>query len=85
MCNARAEVMLMSVSEARYCGENFEHLKIQFHPSVAYDEFIKMDETRRAKISVEAYRHYSGWLNSNPTIVLRLRDASTVMLSARSN
>jgi hypothetical protein len=83
LCNAQASVTQMSVSDAKHCSAQFEQLKIGFHPDFTLEEFNRLEDAERSRISVEAYDFYRKWLGENPDIVLKLKDTSALMLSAR--
>jgi hypothetical protein len=84
LCNAQAEITLMSTGDAMYCSENFEDVKASLHPRLTPEAFRKLGDRQRGRTSVEGYGYYKDWVAANPELVARLKDAAALLASQQT-
>ncbi|MEM0989164.1 MAG: hypothetical protein AAGK00_09810 [Pseudomonadota bacterium] len=71
ICNAVAEVRILSVDEAQECLRHQTALKIALLDDLSMDDYAAMITAEQAEIGRKGYQVYLAWKDANPDLVDR--------------
>jgi hypothetical protein len=72
-CADIAEQRLLSIEEARRCGDLYHAVKLSFVPGVDADDFAGLSLEERIAVNRSGFLAFTEWRHKNPEMVLHLR------------
>lgn len=85
LCNAEAEIRVLSAQEAHQCLGYQTAIKIELMEDVSPDDYAVMTTAERAEFGRQGYQAYLDWKSANPDLVSKLASQARDIATAQSS
>jgi hypothetical protein len=85
LCNAEAEIRVLSAQEAHQCIGYQTAIKIELMEDVSADDYAVMTRAERAAFGRQGYEAYLDWKAANPDLVRKLKAEARDLAVAQSS